>query len=135
MPRAAAAALIVALAAAPALAEAPVSPDDFEALAEGRTLHFALDGAPFGAEQFLPGRRTVWRFADAPCEPGRWRAEGEAICFDYATQPDPICWRLLRDGDGFAASLIENGVETGFRLELERISPDPLSCPGPDVGS
>jgi hypothetical protein len=134
MQRAAVLALVAAL-AAPAAGETPMTPEAFEALAEGRTLHFSLDGAPFGAEQFLPGRRTLWRFADETCEPGRWRAEGAAICFEYVSEPGPICWRVLQGVPGLTAALLEGGAETGFRLQLDRIDPAPLPCPGPRVGS
>ncbi len=126
--------LLSALATA-ARAETPVSPEAFEAMTEGRTLHFRLGGVPFGAEQFLPGRRTLWRFAEDACEPGRWYGEGDAICFVYETQPGPICWRFLRDGEDFTAALIEDGAETGFHIDLDRIEASPLACLGPNLGS
>ena len=134
MPRTAALMTVLVLATAPARAEL-VSPDAFEALAQGRTLHFSLDGMPFGAEQFLPGRRSLWRFVGGACEPGSWRAEGEAICFVYDREPTPMCWHFRREGEGYAAWLVEDGAETGFRLALDAIGPAPLPCPGPDVGS
>lgn len=121
-------------AALPAAAEI-LPPEAFEALAEGRTLHFSLGGLPFGSEQFLPGRRSLWRFAGGTCEPGSWRAEGEAICFVYDRDPRPMCWHFRRDGAGYAAWLVEDGAETGFRLSLEGMDRAPLPCPGPEVGS
>jgi hypothetical protein len=135
MPRAAVLALALGLGAA-ARAETVVPPAEFEAMAEGRTLHFSFLGAAFGAEQFLPGRRTIWRFADASCDAGRWRPEGEAICFTYETLEGPICWRFLDLGGArYAAELLEGGRPADFRLELERIDADPVPCPGPKVGS
>ena len=127
---------LVALAAPAAVAATDlVAPEAFEALVEGRTLHFTLDGAPFGAEQFFPGRRSLWRFADGSCEPGRWEARGPEICFTYAAAPTPICWLFRRDGERFAAHLVEDGDETSFSLELDRVTADPLPCLGPPVGS
>jgi hypothetical protein len=127
--------LVLLALAAPARAETPVGPDAFEGMAEGRTMYFTLDGAPFGAEQFLSGRRTLWRFAQNDCEPGRWHGAAEAICFVYDSLDGPICWRFLQTDDGFVAALIEHGTETGFRLDLDRIDSQPLPCPGPQVGS
>jgi hypothetical protein len=121
------------------MAETVVSPETFERLAEGRTLHFTLNGQPFGAEQFFPGRRTLWRYAEDGCQRGIWRAEGETICFVYETLDEPICWRFLQDGGSHVAALVESapepGLATGFRLQLDRIDAAPLACPGPEVGS
>lgn len=107
----------------------------FEALTAGRTLHFALDGQPFGAEQFLPGRRTIWRFQGDLCQPGRWWTEGAAICFSYDGDPTPICWDFRNEGGGPVAEMLEEGAPSGFRLTLDRVETAPLPCPGPEVGS
>lgn len=134
MIRARCLALLLAF-AAPAAAETVVAPGDFEALSQGRTLHFTLDGQPFGAEQFFAGRRTLWRYAGADCQRGVWRGEGDRICFAYEGGEGPICWHFLDTGAGHAAALVEGGTETGFRLKLDRIDTAPLDCPGPEVGS
>jgi hypothetical protein len=127
-------AALLLLVAGPAAADL-VDPDAFQAMSEGRTLHFTLDGAPFGAEQFFPGRRSLWRFADGTCEPGRWEARDAQICFVYDSDPTPICWHFRDAGGAFAAHLVDAGAETGFRLDLARVADEPLACPGPDVGS
>jgi hypothetical protein len=131
---AAAAALALAL-ALPAAAQDVLPPEAFEAMSEGRTLHFSRLGLPFGAEQYFPGRRSLWRFADGTCLAGEWRPAGEAICFTYEGDPAEQCWHLRQWGGRFAAHLIEDGAEAGFRLDLERIASEPLPCPGPQVGS
>lgn len=132
---AALAAALAAPLATPAAAETLVPPEAFEVMAEGRTLHFTLDGLPFGSEQFLPGRRTIWRFADAECEYGVWRAEGDRICFSYRSIQGPVCWRFLQAADGFLAAQVEGDAETGLRLRMSGIETAPLACPGPRVGS
>ncbi len=124
--------------AAPAGAAAQsVSPRDFEAMAQGHTLYFTLDGAPFGAEQYFSGRRSLWRFADGRCEAGRWWPEADRICFRYDADADAAaeCWRFRDRPGGFAAALVENGAETGFVLDLAGSDRTPLDCPGPDVGT
>ncbi len=133
--RLAASLVFLALNAAPALAAELVPHEAFQAMAEGRTLHFTLGGAPFGSEQFFPGRRSLWRFADGRCAPGRWEAQGPEICFVYDADPTPICWLFRRAGAAFAAHLLDGGAETGFSLELERVAEEPLPCLGPRVGS
>ncbi len=126
---------LLCLAASQASAQAIVPPAAFEALSTGRTLHFTLDGQPFGSEQFFAGRRSLWRYADATCEPGVWRAEGQAICFEYDTSPEAVCWHFVETPEGYAAQLVEDGAPSDLRLDLARIGTDPLPCPGPEVGS
>lgn len=133
--RLAATVVLLVLQTAPGAAAELVPPEAFQTMSEGRTLHFTLDGAQFGAEQFFPGRRSLWRFADGSCAPGRWEAQGPQICFLYDADPTPICWLFRREGAEFAALLLDGGAETGFRLELDRVAEDPLPCPGPPVGS
>jgi hypothetical protein len=125
---------LLLFAAAPAGADV-VSPEAFEALSEGRTLHFTRQGEPFGAEQYFPGRRALWRFADGTCDRGFWRAEGQEICFVYEGNPGPQCWTFERRGAGYAAALVEEGAPPGLVLELSHADDAPLDCPAPDVGS
>jgi hypothetical protein len=118
-----------------AAAQDTLSPDSFGAFAEGRTLHFTLDGLPFGAEQYFPGRRSRWRFEDGTCEEGVWWGAGELICFRYDGADGAQCWRFHGGPGGFSAALVEDGTETGFVLEFSHADDNPLDCPGPDVGS
>jgi hypothetical protein len=127
---------LVALAlAGPAVAQPVVAPRDFERLSEGRTMTFTLYGEPFGAEQFFSGRRSLWQYADGDCEEGLWHAEGDAICFVYPSSPAPHCWHFRGSGGAYTAHLLENGVETGFVIDLDTIGDQPLACAGPRVGS
>jgi len=128
-------AFALAVLGAPAPAGELVTAEAFEAMSAGRTLHFSRDGAPFGAEQFFAGRRSLWRFSDGACEAGRWWAEHERICFAYDSDPAPICWLFRHDGPRFVAELVDDGAEGGLTLELDRIAAEPLPCPGPGVGS
>lgn len=120
----------------PAAAQATVSPEAYEALAEGRTLHYTLKGQPFGAEQYFPGRRSLWRFAGGDCVAGHWHAEGSRICFTYEDDPFPLCWDFQRKGDRVRARLLAGPGpgEPPFVLELSHIDDAPLDCPGPGLG-
>ncbi len=128
-------ALCLALAAPAVAAEEPLGADAFEALSEGRTLHFTLDDLPFGSEQYFPGRRSVWRTPDGACETGTWTPRGDAICFTYEMTSDAQCWRFTRSGDRITATYVENGVPVPGAVLLDRIDDAPLDCPGPRVGS
>jgi hypothetical protein len=109
--------------------------EEFAAVTEGRTLHFTLDGIPFGAEQYLGGHRSLWRFEGGDCLQGTWWAANGLICFRYEDDPDAQCWRFDRTARGLAAALVEDGADTGFALELGGSDTRPLDCPGPDIGT
>jgi hypothetical protein len=129
---AAALGLLAAL-AAPAAAEVaaargeatPLSAEDFRAFAEGWTLHFESRGAPFGVETFGAGGRTLWRPEGGDCRPGRWSADGGAVCFDYGGER--ACWRLWRDGAGVVARSEPAGAT---EVRVARRDRAPLSCDG-----
>ena len=128
-------AVLALLFAAPATAGEPMTAGDFEELAEGHVLRFSYEGAPFGAEQYFPGRRSLWQYADGTCAAGIWWAEAGGVCFRYDGRPDTQCWRFEHRPGGFAAELVEGGAGTGFVLELSGRDATPLPCPGPKVGS
>ena len=96
------------LLATPALAETPMTADEFEAYATGRTLTFATESGPYGVERYLPERRVIWSFLDGQCEEGRWYQDGAAICFVYDFEPEPQCWELYREGDGLRAVFLSD---------------------------
>lgn len=117
---------------------AALAPEIFEAMSEGRTLYFSRDGADYGAEQYFPGRRALWRYADGACVWGRWFPRDGLICFDYdgADGADgPQCWNFQGDGSSFSAALIEDGAPSGLLIHLSGTDTRPLDCPGPGVGS
>ncbi|MHA6344774.1 hypothetical protein [Roseivivax sp. CAU 1761] len=124
-------ALILAALALPAAAQ--MNAAEFEAYATGKVLHFSDGGAPYGAEEYLPGRRVRWSFLDGICKDGRWYEEsGDRICFVYEDRPDPQCWRFRRSAGGLTARYI---AETPSATRYEaRPSAAPLLCYGPDTG-
>jgi hypothetical protein len=100
----------------PALAEQPLSGQEFEALVEGRTLTYGQAGqAPYGVEHYHPDRRVTWAWAaDDACSAGTWYEEEReglpALCFLYEHDPEtPRCWRVFRDGDGLRATFLDGG--------------------------
>ena len=114
-------------------ARVPMSAAEFEAYTTGKTLSYARQGsAPYGAEQYLPGRRVLWAFNDDECNSGRWHEDLGLICFVYEDNPTPQCWSFFRDG-GRITALFEN-VEGATALYEIGQSNEPLFCPGPQVG-
>lgn len=125
-------ALALGLAATPAAAETPLDAAGFEALTTGRTFVFAESGTPYGAEEYLPGRRVRWSFLDGQCKNGTWWEERGLICFAYEDNPGPQCWSFVDTGTGLSARFEDDPAGT-FLYEVAR-SATPLQCTGPEVG-
>ncbi len=125
------------LIAAPALAEEPVSPDEFREFAEGWTLHFERDGEPFGSEAFEGGGKVRWRYSDGSCVNGAWRPHDGELCFLYDSEDEGRvinCWEMLRDEAGLFARLV-SGRNAGLELRVSRRDRAPLLCGEPGVGT
>ncbi len=112
-------ALLLALLPLPGLAESPMTAEEFDAYATGRTLTFATPSGPYGVERYLRGRRVVWSFLDGDCAEGTWYPEGRAICFVYDFDPEPQCWEMFRDGDGLRAVFLNDPGSTVLYEALE----------------
>ncbi|WP_261193628.1 hypothetical protein [Pseudoruegeria sp. SHC-113] len=114
--------------AATANAETPLSPLDFEAYATGKTLFYALNGAEYGAEEYLPGRRVRWSFLNGECLDGSWFVSDEMVCFTYDFSPESQCWSFYSLG-GRLLARFQNDPSATTLYEL-RQSPNPLACEG-----
>jgi hypothetical protein len=125
-------ALFLTVMASPALAEAPMTADAFEAFVTGKTMDYIAYGTAYGREVYLPDRRVRWAFTAEECRYGHWYADGDYICFLYDGDPDPKCWTVWPEGNGLAASYITDTPDVAPRKVLE--TAEPLACEGPDVG-
>lgn len=126
-------ALALLLPALPAFAQTPMSAEEFEAYVTGRTLTFGSGGAPYGIEEFRPGRRTIWAFIGDQCREGYWFPRDEQICFVYDDAPESEhCWIFWRSDNGLGARFMGDTSDTEL-YEVEN-STRPLICPGPEVG-
>ncbi|HEY9040448.1 MAG TPA: hypothetical protein VIN05_16085 [Roseovarius sp.] len=124
--------IIFCMIAAPTLAEDRLTAEQFDAYTRGQTFIYGSMGQPYGAEEYMDGRRVRWSFLDGRCMEGEWYAEGDLICFVYDEEPVPQCWSFRQGSRGLIA-LFANDPALDELYEVER-STEPLSCPGPDIG-
>lgn len=127
------AALLTCVLAGPALALTPMTADEFETHVTGKTLVYPLDGAVYGSEAYLPGRRVHWAETGGDCRTGIWYPEGRQICFLYSEDPAPKCWSLWPDGGGLAGRFATDSLTMSFHRARE--AAEPLICPSLDLGS
>lgn len=118
--------------ATPALAETPITAEEFEAHVTGQTATYEQYDGVFGIEEYLPDRKVRWSVAPNECQYGSWYPEGEHICFVYEYDPNPACWTFwLRGGALVALSISDLPGAELYEVESNQ---QPLPCPGPDVG-
>ncbi|WP_103256470.1 hypothetical protein [Tabrizicola aquatica] len=122
----------LALLTGPAMAETPLSAQDFDALTRGRTLTWAEFGQVYGVEQYLPGRKVRWTVLGDDCQTGHWYAHDQAICFLYDGRTDPVCWEITAAGTALHARLSGSPPDAAPVILEETTAP--LACFGPEVG-
>lgn len=124
---------LLVLLATPA-AGAPLSPEAFAARVGGRTIAWTTpDGQLHGTEQYLPGQRVIWRFADDICLRGTWQAQADRVCFTYEDGRGAQCWHFAETDEGLTARA--EGAPSTERLIAGAESRAPLACPTPWLGS
>jgi hypothetical protein len=118
-------AAVLSFAASLGAAEEPVSTEAFRAYAEGWTIYFEEDGAPFGAESFRRDGSVTWKPEGGRCVEGVWGGDDTGrICFLY---PEAMaCWRLTRDADGMIARMEDD--DEPLTLRIVRRDRRPLLC-------
>jgi len=110
-----ASALAVLMLAAPAWAQGTLGGDKFEALVQGRSLAWSVEGLdPHGVERYYPDRRVTWFSVDAQaCFEGRWTAKGPkddpAICFVYEGSSEQHCFRVWHEEGTLLATDLGGG--------------------------
>jgi hypothetical protein len=102
------------LLAMPALAQTPMTAEEFAALVTGKTLTYAQNGEAYGIEYYGENRRVIWSFLDGQCQDGRWYQDGVNICFIYDFDPDPQCWRFYDDPQGLRAVFATDPTSTAL---------------------
>lgn len=114
-----------------ALAETPMTAEEFDRYSKGKTLFYSSDGQRYGAEEYLDRRRVRWSFLDGQCKEGSWYASGSDICFVYEDNPDPQCWQFFSAPGGLTARFVGDDRTTLYEMET---SDDEMLCLGPQIG-
>ena len=107
-------AALLALAASQSQGQTPLDAAGFEAYATGKTLYYGAPDAPYGAEQYLPGRRVIWSFAGDECQRGYWYDSAGQICFVYENEPGTQCWRFEQTSSGLRAFFMQYLLQMGL---------------------
>ncbi len=113
-------------------ADAALTAEEFDALTVGHTFYYNSAGQPYGAEQYLPGRKVVWAFMGDDCRKGSWYPDGPYICFVYDDDGQPQCWTFYKSGGRLMAQFRDDPA--GDPLIAVEESPAPMACLGPNVG-
>lgn len=123
--------LLALLLTASAAAAQPMTPEEFEAFASGRTLDYALDGRLLGSEAYFPDRSVRDADTGSPCRAGFWYPDGPAICFVYDGRDGRHCWLYWREGDRVFAKPVNAAPDD----PAQTVTPaaNPLAC-APEVG-
>ena len=111
-----------------------IPPEDWAAMATGRTLTYQIEGAPFAREHYYPGTdRVTLQLADGHCLEGRWRYAAPLYCFYWEGQ-DGSCFRHVRLGEEIIIIENHDGVDTPMTQAMTAVTDMPLAC-GPAVVS
>ena len=128
--------LLCLLLATPAIAQdapgAPMTAEEFDARTLGKTITYSAGGTPYGIEEYRPGHKVVWAFAEGDCREGDWFQQGDQICFDYHDDTPLQCWTFHDSPEGLVARF--EGRDDGEPLISLKESTTSLNCPGPDLG-
>lgn len=123
--------IVLCLGAMPCFAQ-QLNAEEFDRYTRGKTLFYGADGAAYGVERYLDGRRVVWSFLDGECQDGIWYEENGQICFVYEDNLTPQCWTFTTGANGLIAQF-ENEPD-GTELYEAQNGEDDMLCYGPDVG-
>ena len=115
-----------------ALAETPMTADEFDRYTRGKTLYFSSNGERYGGEEYFENRRVRWSYLDGQCKEGVWFVDGADICFVYEDNPTPQCWQFFLDGGGLSARFTGDEADSTL-YEIEGADEEML-CLGPEVG-
>ncbi len=120
--------LCLVMAGFAATAQERIAPEEFLAIANGKTLtfHDLKSKSLVGVEEYLSPRLSVWRRAGGECVYGTITIETDQLCFLYDDEPsEKACWWTFRRDE----TLLVLSANTGEIQEVVEISEEPLGCP------
>lgn len=105
-----------------------ISPEDWRAMAAGRTLTYTVNGDFFALERYdASGNAVSIQLSDGLCMAGHWTHVDDAYCYMWEGRA-PVCFLHERIGDRISVRQVINGVETGAEQTMSQISDAPLQC-------
>ena len=105
-----------------------IPPEDWRALAAGRTLTYRIDGAFWAMERYdTEGNAVMLQFLDGECLQGVWEYTAPHYCFHWEER-GTACFRHARLDDRIVVIETQDGIETGAVQEVSDISQIPLAC-------
>lgn len=127
-------AILCALCAGTAMAQTPMTAQEFDEYSRGKTFYYGEGGQAYGVERYLDNRRVTWSFLDGKCADGIWYERDQMICFEYDSVPDPgpQCWTFTLGPRGLIAQFQGDPGQT--TLYEVQDADEPMTCMGPDVG-
>ena len=140
-------ALALALIATPAFAQdsaatlakkmlqgTPMGEAEFRAMTDGNTITYNNQGDDLYREYYRPGTNRIVIEWTTPredgqinCDLGTWRAEGNAICFDWARTGE-VCSAWVNYQGEFISELVIDGERRGNIEAISEITQTPLYC-------
>jgi hypothetical protein len=128
--------LLLAVFAAPALAETPLTPAEFAAHIGTDTLTYDYSSGDRGTADYGPNRTLRWAFAGAPCFNGTWFPRDDEICFASEDGTLSACWLFYNRTNGLHGIATFRASGDTAPLEIFEIARTtaPLACDLPHVG-
>jgi hypothetical protein len=119
--------ILATLLATPLVAETPMTAEEFDAFATGRTLTYQTPDAVFGTEEYLPGQKVRWSDGTAGCYAGSWFAKNDKICFVYQGVANPACWTFVQTGSRVRADFSDDAEVLFYDVVISKTV---LPCSG-----
>lgn len=105
--------------------DAAIPPEEWRAMAVGKTVYYAIDGTYFGREYYWPDRDMVtFQHASGRCVEGRWTYEDSVYCF-YFDRPN--CFAHVRRGGGIVI-VPRDSSDPADEQDVMQIVPVAFSC-------
>lgn len=105
--------------------------EEWTAMAEGRTLSYAIDGRLWALERYEPGsNRVTLQFRDGSCLDGTWDYTAPFYCFHWDAT-GTSCFRHTRLEEQILILETQGGLETGGIQVMTGVSDLPLTCGAP----
>lgn len=105
-----------------------IPPEDWRAMAAGRTITYRIDGAFWAMERYASeGNGVTLQFQNGECTQGTWEYAEPLYCFHW-DDLGTSCFRHTQIGERIVVIETSDGTETGSVQDVSDISQIPLVC-------